>query len=95
LLDGEVIARCRVDDHDAIAATVARVDEVYPAVRLVEVDELRLDLLFVRLPYVRVRRVAFHEQHIRSLLEQVVHRRQRYHRLADAALTAANPVDPP
>jgi hypothetical protein len=29
------------------------------------------------------------------LLEQVVYRRQRHHRLADAALTAANPVDAP
>jgi len=45
LLDGEVTARRRVDDHDAIAAAIAGIDEVYPGVRLVEVDELRFDLL--------------------------------------------------
>src|ERR1019366_9125691 len=45
LLDREVVSRRRVDHHDALAVAVARVDEVDPAVGLVEVDELRLDLL--------------------------------------------------
>ncbi len=48
-----------------------------PAVGLVEVDELRLDLLPVGLPYVRVRRVALDEDRLALLLDQVVqHRRE-------------------
>jgi len=50
---------------------------VDPAVGLVEVDELRLDLLPVGLPYVRVRRVALDEDRLALLLDQVVqHRRE-------------------
>ena len=93
LLDREVVARRRVDHHDRVAVPVAGVDEVDPPVRLVEVDELRLDVLPVRLPDVRVRGVALDQHHLAPALEQVVEHRHRHHRLADAALASADPVD--
>ncbi len=74
---------------------VARVDKVDPAVRFVEIDERRLDLISVCLPYVRVRCVALDEDHLGPLREQVVQRRHRRHRLADGALAPTDPVDAP
>jgi hypothetical protein len=90
------VATCRrVQHHDPVAMPVAGVHQVNPPVGVVQVDELRLDPLLVRLPHVRIGPVALHQQHGGAALEQVVEHRHGHHRLADAALASAHPVDAP
>lgn len=81
MLHRDVVACRGLHHHELVAVLVADVYEVDPSVRFVEVDELRLGLLSVCLPDVGVRRLAFNEDDFRTLLEQVVDRCERHHRL--------------
>jgi hypothetical protein len=91
--DRIVVARRSVDDDGFERICVASVDEVNPAIDLVERDNLTFDVAAVGFPDVGIRGVGFKEPDVTMFGGEVIEDGHGSERFADTSLAAADEDD--
>ena len=88
-----LVARRRIDDDYRVSMRVAEIDQLDPAIGLIEIERRAFDLLMDGFHHIGIRRVGFHQHDIGIAPFQVIGQRQCDDAFADTTLAATNGIN--
>ena len=91
--DALIVAGRGIDHDRRVPVLVADVDEADPAIAVIKIDELAIDLRAIGLEHVRIGGVGVDEENLLLRLGQEMGHGHRDQRLSDPALAAAYDID--